>query len=572
MNIIEILRKHTASRPSAPAIIDSRRGRERAISFAELDRLSALTAALLREKGLRAGDTALVFHPMSAELYITLLALFRLGMTAMFLDPSAGRKHIERCCAMAEPQALIASVKAHALRLISPAVRRIPSKFVIGPALPGATSINLLNRSNRHSDRWGAMSDKPPDVAACRGSDQSPHPEAHDKLPRLEACRTFEIAPCAPDHAALLTFTSGSTGEPKAALRTHGFLLAQHRALEHSLALTAGEVDLTTLPIFVLANLASGVTSVIPDANLRFPGSIDPAPVMRQIRAHRPTSAAASPALLERLADHCLKTGDRLDSFKRIYTGGAPVFPRTLEILQAVAPQAEIVAVYGSTEAEPIAHIGRAEMMADDIAAMIGGRGLLAGTPVSEIRLRILRDQWGKPVGPFTTAEFKAACARTDEPGEIVVSGSHVLTGYWRGHGDREIKFKVDGEVWHRTGDAGYLDHAGRLWLLGRSEARVNDSRGALYPFAVECAASHHAGVRRAAIVAHEGRRLLVIEPSVEGRAVELTELRRSLAWARIDEMRWLKRIPVDRRHNAKIDYPGLRRLLDCRIRKGAGQ
>ncbi|MGH9769669.1 MAG: AMP-binding protein [Blastocatellia bacterium] len=490
-----------------------------------LQRASAQTAALLRNEGLRACDVALVFHPMSAELYVTLLAIFRLGLTAMFLDPSAGRDHIERCCALAQPQALIASVKARALRLISPAVRRIPRKFVIGPALPGAVSIHMAGRARR--------------------------------LPAAT-----EIVPCAPDTGALLTFTSGSTGEPKAALRTHGFLLAQHRALERGLALKAGEVDLTTLPIFALANLASGVTSVIPDADLRFPGAIDPAPVMRQIRAHRTATVAASPALLERLADNCLKRGERLSGFKRIYTGGAPVFPRTLDKLQAAAPQAEIVAVYGSTEAEPIAHAARGEIKVEDIEAMIGGRGLLAGLPVPEIKLRILRDQWGKPVGPFTTAEFEAACARTGEPGEIVVSGDHVLSGYWRGQGDREIKFKVGGEVWHRTGDAGYLDDTGRLWLLGRSEARINDLRGALYPFTVECAASHHAGVRRAALVAHEGRRLLVIEPFADGPAPEIAELRRSLAWARIDEMRWLKRIPVDRRHNAKIDYPGLRRLL----------
>jgi acyl-CoA synthetase (AMP-forming)/AMP-acid ligase II len=545
MNIIEILSQHTASRPEAPAIIDSRRGRERTITFAKLDRLSAQTSALLRDKGLRAGDTALVFHPMSAELYITLLALFRLGMTAMFLDPSAGRKHVDRCCAMAEPQALIASVKAHALRLISPAVRRIPRKFVIGSALPGATSIDLLNRNGQYSDAGFAT-----------------ETQRHREGEKRHFKNSFEIALCAPDHPALLTFTSGSTGEPKAALRTHGFLLAQHRALERSLTLTAGEVDLTTLPIFVLANLASGVTSVIPDADLRFPGAIDPAPVMRQIRAHRPTSAAASPALLERLADHCVKTGERLDSFNRIYTGGAPVFPRTLDKLQEVAPQAEIVAVYGSTEAEPIAHIARGEMLAEDIASMIGGRGLLTGHPVPEIKLRILRDQWGGPVGPFTTSEFEGACASTDEPGEIVVSGDHVLSGYWRGQGDREIKFKVDGEVWHRTGDAGYLDDAGRLWLLGRSEARINDARGSLYPFAVECAASHHPGVRRAALVAHNGRRLLVVQPSNDQRASELAELRRSLAWARIDEIRWLNQIPVDRRHNAKVDYPVLRQLL----------
>src|SRR5208282_3075209 len=101
---------------------------------------------------------------------------------------------------------------------------------------------------------------------------------------RTNASSSREIAPLAAEAPALVTFTSGSTGRPKAAMRTHGFLLAQHRALEASLALQPGTRDLTTLPIFVLGNLASGVTSVLPDADLRSPGKIAPRPVLTQIQ------------------------------------------------------------------------------------------------------------------------------------------------------------------------------------------------------------------------------------------------------------------------------------------------
>ena len=55
---------------------------------------------------------------MSADLYVALLAIFRLGMVALILDPSAGRDHTERCCALYPPQALIASTRAHLLRLL----------------------------------------------------------------------------------------------------------------------------------------------------------------------------------------------------------------------------------------------------------------------------------------------------------------------------------------------------------------------------------------------------------------------------------------------------------------------
>ena len=64
---------------------------------------------------------------------------------------------------------------------------------------------------------------------------------------------------------------------------------------------------------------------------------------------------------------------------------------------------------------------------------------------------------------------------RRAQPGEIVVSGAHVGAGYVGGVGDAETKFRVGEVIWHRTGDAGYLDAHGRLWLLGRCSARIAD-------------------------------------------------------------------------------------------------
>ena len=516
MNLVEILSAQAAQRPNAKAIIDVHRGRPRVTTFAELELASQRAATLLQRAGLKPNDAVLVFHPMSAELYVALLGIFRSGLVAMFLDPSAGKKHIERCCEIQPPRALVASAKAHLLRLSSPALRRIPKKFSIGWPVPFAES-------------WSRLENLQP-------------------TPRIHVCDSG--AP------ALLTFTSGSTGQPKAALRTHGFLLAQHRVLEKNLCLVPGEVDLTTLPIFLLANLASGVTSVIPNADLRFPGAIDPAPIAAQIALHQPTRTAASPAFLDRLAH---KSGPMLRGFKKIFTGGAPVFPRLLEKLHRHAPAADVVAVYGSTEAEPIAHLEHNTITAQDRAAMLEGRGLLAGPPIAEIELKIIPDQWGKSIGPYTSAEFEAACLRSGEAGEIVVSGAHVLSGYLHGHGDEETKFSVEGTRWHRTGDAGYLDERGRLWLLGRCSARIEDAHGSLYPFTVECAAHEHPGVQRAAVILHQGKRLLAVE-LVAGANVD--ELKKSLAWARIDIIRAFEKLPVDKRHNAKIDYPALREML----------
>ncbi len=514
MNITEILRDHARTRPRAAALIDEHRGR---LTFAELEEESSRGTELLKQTGIKPGDAVLVFCPVSAELYIILTALFRKGAVAMFLDPSAGRKHIEQCCSLLKPAALIATSKAHLLRLISPAMRRIPVKFTVGLPVPGAV-------------QWS------------RAANAKPH---------------TEIYRCDTDAPALITFTSGSTGKPKAAVRSHGFLLAQHATLERTLRLTAGESDLVTLPVFGLANLASSVTSIIPAVDLRFPGRIDAARVMAQIHKHQPRSTAASPAFLERVVDHCERTGERLSSFKKIFTGGAPVFPPFLERLQRIAPCAEIVAVYGSTEAEPIAEISRRDISRDDLDAEMNGRGLLAGMPVEEIQMRVVRDQWDEP-----STEFAIESLRARETGEIIVAGDHVLKGYLNGEGDSETKIHVAGRVWHRTGDAGYLDERGRLWLVGRCSARVEDGRGVIYPFTVECAATCFPQIRRTAFTLHQGRRVLCIEVDRMNEE-ELNALKEKLSWAALDEIRIYPRLPVDARHNAKIDYPALRRLLD---------
>lgn len=521
MNLVDAFSRQVAIRPDAIALVETRRGQSRTVTFAELDVASQRAAAMLHDTGLHPGDGVLLLQPMSINLYVALIAIFRLGLVATMFDPSAGRAHIERCCAIYPPAAFIGSTKAHLLRFLSASIRRIPRKYVIGGRLPGAISWRTAD---------GVMPQK-------------------------------AIFPCGVETPALLTFTSGSTGLPKAAMRTHGFLLAQHRVLATSLDLQPGEVDLTTLPVFALANLASGVTSVIPDANLLAPGHIDPAPILTQIAEWNIARTGASPAFLGRLVEESLRRGKPIPHLRKVFTGGAPVFPTFLKRLQHAASLATIMPVYGSTEAEPIAHLSMDEISAEDYDAMANGKGLLAGIPVPEIHLRIIPQQWGQSIEPFTEEAFDAICLPMGEPGEIVVSGAHVLPGYLHGEGDVETKFRVGGIPWHRTGDAGYLDAQGRIWLLGRCSARIEDARGTLYPFAVETAAINQPSIRRTAMVVFRGRRTLIVEAHA-GQYVNTSALASMLTWAQLDDIRIIARIPVDRRHNAKIDYPGLQGLL----------
>ena len=220
--------------------------------------------------------------------------------------------------------------------------------------------------------------------------------------------------------------------------------------------------------------------------------------------------------------------------------------------------------MYGSTEAEPIAHVTGLETTDVDRRAMRDGAGLLAGAPAPVVELRVVRSRWGTPVPPMTRDGLDAWTVPDGEAGEIVVAGDHVVPGYLDGVGDEETKFRVDGRVWHRTGDLGRLDAGGRLWLLGRASAAIVDERGTLHPFSVECAARERLGVRRVAVVAHRGRRVLVAEPP-SGRRLDPASALDALRPFNVDEVRAVPRLPMDRRHNSKVDHAAVLALLDRR-------
>lgn len=516
MNIADLLTTRAAVSGDAPALVDESDGSRRTLSFRELETAVARLSSRLHTLGLRPGDPVLVLQPISVELCLLLVAILRAGLVAVFVDPSAGLSHLDACCRLTAPRAFVGCTQAHLLRIVSPGLRRIPMKW---------RTRSLLRRADEDAKNPGAI---PPPV---------------------------DLAPSAP---ALIRFTSGSTGEPKAAVRTHGFLLAQLRALETHLHLASGQVDLVTMPMFMLPNLAAGVTTVLPAADVRAPGRVDPAPLVDQIRNGRVSRLTASPALLQRLADHCAQQRLTLDSLQRLDTGGAPVFPGLLDALRRMAPQAKIVAVYGSTEAEPIALLDLADISDSDRQAMASGHGLLAGRPVPDIQLRLIREGTAPPARSLTEAEFNNLLVPHGTPGEIVVSGPHVHPGQSSDPAHEPTKLFAGPTVWHRTGDTGRLGPDGRLWLLGRSSARIEDARGMAHPFSIEAAVLTDPRIRRAALASTHGRRILVLELTDPAQPSLLPP------WVQtqIDEVRIVRRIPLDRRHNAKVDYVKLLKQL----------
>lgn len=516
MNLASLLAQRAEHHGETPALFD-RRG-ARTATFQQLASQVAVVAASLGAARVQSGHRILIVQPMSLELYAALLGTLSLGAVAVVPDLSMDRKALQRSLEQHPCDAFIGSPRAHLLRAVLPGVRRIPHKVVTRGWVPGAKS-------------W---------------------PRVRDPAP-------LRPLPVDDEHPAVLTFTSGSTGTPKAAVRTHGFLLAQEEALRDLVDTGPGDTDLAFLPLFVLANLARGVASVLPATDPRRPASADPRRILDQAERHRITSVGGPPFALTLLAKEARGTGRTLDTLRWIHVGGGPVFPAHFDALQALAPQAEVVAVYGSTEAEPIAELPASDLTPTDRLAIEQGRGLLAGRPVEKIRVAILHNRWGEPLARMTPPAFERAHAPVGEAGEIVVTGPHVLKGYLDPADDAETKIHVGHTVWHRTGDGGRLTLDGRLWLLGRCAARIQDARGELWPLAVEAAARADPRIEQAALAAAGNRRILAVEAPAEA----LGDLERRLGWAQLDEIRRVSGLPMDRRHASKIDYPRLRRELE---------
>ena len=464
----------------------------RSITFRELAADADRLGGFFSER-LGVGGRILLLQPMGVDLYRLVSGLFAGGGTGVIIDPSMGISRAREMLGRVGVRAMAGPPLVHVFRALSP-------QLWPGPALSGG----WVPGSVRYSEARG------------KGVGQS--------FP--------------PDTPALITFTTGSTGRPKAMARSHDFLARQHTVLAAHRGLNAEDVDLATLPVFALSSLASGARIVLPDANLRKPASVVPDRVLAQMRREGVTTVSASPAFLAPLADTLIHSGDTFAGLRSCFTGGARVSAGLAAKLIHAFPNARVEVVYGSTEAEPIATLDVREELVAMQAGEADGRGALVGRPVAELELRVV-----KP-GTLEQAEV----------GEVVVTGAHVNRSYWEDSAADAANKLPDGEkVWHRTGDTGHLDAEGRLWLVGR----VADMVGEIHPFPVEIAAERVAGVRRAALIWDErkSRPLLCFDgEAVDERAV--------VSATGIDAVLRVRTIPVDPRHNAKVNRIALRQQV----------
>ncbi|MDQ3109434.1 MAG: AMP-binding protein [Bacteroidota bacterium] len=490
-NVSELFFAAAEKWPAKPALIGAD---DRVLTFGELAEQVNDTAAYYRSKGIGKGDRVLLFVPMGIPLYRCILALFRIGAVAIFLDEWVSKERLEVCCRLAKCKVFIAPFKLRALALFSKEVRKIP--VWLGPGY------------------------------------------------KKTAAQNFEQTTS--DDTALITFTTGSTGIPKAADRTHGFLTAQFNALVDKINPDIADVDMPVLPIVLLLNLGTGVTSVIAGFNSRKPETIDTNAIWNQIVRHNVNRFTASPYVVERLAAATFNGKPAM----RFFTGGAPVFPAQAATMLKGLPQSTIEIVYGSTEAEPISSIGAADLAAEQGA-------LEKGLPVGEIYHGtnvLILPIVDAPIESNSNAELEKLALLPGNVGEITVSGAHVLQHYIENaEAEKRNKIFTDEKVWHRTGDAGFINEHGQLFLCGRCSTLIYVNGKMLAPFLWEGWFSSLPGIRMGTILEKGKQVIAVLQAGADCDKEEVK--RKALRRFPFDKILFIEMIPRDPRHFSKIDY-----------------
>jgi acyl-CoA synthetase (AMP-forming)/AMP-acid ligase II len=507
-NVAALLEDSAARRGSAPAII----GPEGRLlwTFEELAEAAARFGGGLRELGIETGDRVLVLERDARELYRIVTGVLWAGATVVVPPMSLPLRGALEVAATTTPQAVIAGLLPWAAALRHAGLRNAPLRIVSGrrrfPETVGAQAIGFHR------------------------------PIAPQVVPV--------------DSPAVLSFTTGSTGPVKAVTRTHDVLREQHAALDTLRRLREVDRDFVGLPLLVLHNLGSDVTSILAprgDGSSRYGPSVREALVRAQA-----TSAAGFPHLFES-AVRGASPGE-LDRLRSIYVGGSRVRPELLRALRAIAPAAAVTVVYGSTEIEPIAAIG-----ADEYLDLLAYSDPADGVPVGMVLdgLELCVEPAAEPL-----SERPEPSAR-GERGRILLRGPRASGAAGLGG-------------WVDSGDAGRVDEHGRLWLLGRATNVVGD----LYPAEVEGTIEALPWVSRAALVRVDShpdpRALLAVEPTEWGAAGTraeqlgvLGDIARQRHWP-LDQAILLRRMPVIAGAAAKIDDRRLGKLASARWRRAS--
>jgi long-chain acyl-CoA synthetase len=445
MNLVEVLVR--SGRADAAAVIDA----GATTTYAELGDRAARLAAALSERGVGVDDRVVIAGPNDAGFVVAYLAILHAGAIAVPVNPIAPVAELARELGAVEPALALASGESgDALRAAG-----VPVLAVDLDALP-------------------------PDAAARADRDDA--------------------------DVAVLLFTSGTAGAPKAAMLTHGCLAANIRqVLDHpGLRVGPDDVTLGALPFFHVfgLNVVLGV-GLAAGASVALVDRFDAATTAALVRGLGVTVLPGVPTMFTAWLDAEL---DR-DVFAavRLAVSGAAELPP--DVAARFDDQFGIVLHqgYGLTEASPI-------VTTTAIGPDRPGPGSI-GPPLPGVEVRLVGDDGDD--------------ALAGDPGEIWVRGPNVFAGYW--HDPEATARALGGDGWLHTGDIAVADDAGALRLVDRSKDLVIVSGFNVFPVEVEDALREHPGVADVAVVGEPspktGETVVAYVVTRPGVAIEPNEL-----------------------------------------------
>jgi long-chain acyl-CoA synthetase len=380
-------------------------------SFAQLSALADGLAASLRGRGVTAGDRVALMASNRPEFVAALHGIWRLAATVVLISPAWKRDEVE-----------------HALALTNPS-DAVGDHAVLSDLMP------MLHL------------DEP--ITAGEPVSGSPPPHAD----------------------AVLAFSSGTTGLPKAVRHTHASLHAAVRHWRDALGLTARDrIQIATPPSHILG-LLNIETALQTGVWMRLHRRFDINRILQHIQTDRITVEMAVAPIALAIASHPRLESYDLSSLRFIMWGATPV---SESVAQTVTRRTGIgwVPAYGTTELPVIA-----------CNPLDGARLDSVGRPVTGVQVRVVSLQSGEPVGP-------------GEVGEIQARSESLMAGYLPREATRDAL--CDG--WYRTGDVGYLDTGGWLRITDRSKEMIKVRGFQVAPAEIEAVLHAHPAVEDCAV------------------------------------------------------------------------
>lgn len=431
------------------------------LTYREADELSDGIAGHLAERGFRPGDRVAIMLQNTPHFVLALLGAWKAGGTVVPVNPMYKGAELAHILGDAEVSALVCSRHGWEDYIRETAA-----------ASPVRIALTADARDLQTRDDERVLRDQPIPVPG----------DTEDLLAVARAgARPPSVPAPGPDDIALISYTSGTSGTPKGATNTHGNISynADRQHLLHELP--TGSTLFALAPLFHITGMVCQLCACISGAGtLALAYRFETGVVLDAFAEHRPLYTVGPSTAFMALMAHPRATRDHFSSFRIISSGGAPLPPALVERFQSgFGPY--LHNGYGLTECTaPCASVPPGVRAPVDPVS-----GTLAvGVPGADTVVRIADDE-GRDV-PF------------GEQGEIVVRGPMVVPGYWR-RPEATAAALPDGEL--RTGDIGFMDEGGWLYVVDRKKDMINASGFKVWPREVEDVLYTHPAVREAAVV-----------------------------------------------------------------------